>query len=392
MFGLSIAQYRQKALLFSAFFAIPSFLFSIYDVYAPFKMVGLYVWLNLLLYFYLRINIGLTIGISTSAFCILNVVEFFFTLITSQAGKSLQQLAQIPAAPFILVWLYLALLAGMGYLLQRLRFDLRKLFPQTLHNRYLAVLVLIGSIELISILMMNANYLIELTNTPVPLGITRQLPYFHIVVLILFIVMIILFRIYLNLTINRVETQTQTPYLQNINDLITAIRSIKHDAVNHYTAINGLLKFGSYELATDYVKQLFHEASSIITVVDGVKNPSVSALLHSKMAICIANRISLSVSVTSVSQFHFMKSNDLVAMIGNLLDHAIRASLDEPEENRLIKVEWHDQGKKSSLLVEHTGSGEESVSLAVVKKIVERYKGKLHVSSEQGFTRFTIQF
>lgn len=411
LYGLPLRLYGYRAFTFSLLYAIPCIIFSVYAVNLPIKMAGLWIWMIILFRMYLRESLSLSIGISTSAFLLVHFTQYLFVSIIQLFIEPFTFVIEHSLTHIGYVWLYLCLIMGLGILLRRVSFNITNWLPQTVQNRYLAILILFGTVELLSILLLNADYLVNLAHPENPIKITHLLPFFHVVVLTLFVLIIILLRIYLNITINRVEHETQTPYLQNINDLIASIRSIKHDAVNHYTAINGLVKFGCYELATDYVKQLIHEASNIFTVIDGVTNSSLSALLHSKMAICIANKIPFSVSVTSKSQFHFMKSNELVTMVGTLLDYAIRVTIEEAEEDRSIRMIWQDENKHSSLLVENSGppipaeelahlfhpsyavnsSTKGKNGLATVKKIVSRHKGSIQVSSEQGRTRILIQ-
>jgi len=413
VFNISIRENLKKTVIFSLLYAIPSFLLTYFGVYAAYKIFSLYAIMNVLIYILLRTNIGLTIGISTSSYILLNIVQMALILVINTLSINLEVIGQNPLFYYSLAWLYLSVLLALSYLFRKHEFDLRKFFPNSPHNKYLFLLVVVGSIEMVVIITMNTNYIIEKLNPSLTLSfISSRLPFYHFVVMVLFIILVYLFRIYLKITINRVETETQTPYLKNIDDLLTAIRSIKHDAINHFTAVDGLLKVKSYDLASDYVKQLLDHATNVITVVEGVNNPAVSALFHSKMAICLANHISLEFNITSQAQFHQVKTNDLITILGNLLDNAIRAVEQEPEENRFIKIEWKDEFKVQSLTIENTGpsiptdklvhvfdlgyttkkSGEGGVGLAVVKNVIDKYNGKVVLYSKDGITRFTIKF
>jgi sensor histidine kinase regulating citrate/malate metabolism len=300
------------------------------------------------------------------------------------------------------------------------RFDIRKLFPQNRHNRYLFLLILTGSIEFSLILVMNTSFFLRDNNSPLTQIYTPQSQMvFQLLILGLFILIVFLFRVYLNLTIHRVEEETGTPYLKNIHDMLTAIRSIKHDSLNHYTAINGFLKKGLYDLAKEYVEQLLQE--TVITekkvdysshILESIKNPAVSSLLQSKMALCLAERITLTMSINTSNQFSHIKTYDLIKVLGNLLDNAIRATSYELEENRYIRFEWGQSEHDQFLLIENSGpiipkerledifkmgyttktNGEGGLGLAIVKSVTERYGGNIQVSSEEGVTRFCISF
>ncbi len=243
--------------------------------------------------------------------------------------------------------------------------------------------------------------------------------FFQLAILGLFIAIVILFRIYLNLTINRVEEETGTPYLSSIQDLYTAVRSIKHDSLNHYTAINGLLKKELHSHAKEYVEQLLKEtvlieksADSSSQILEQIKNPAIASLLQSKMVVCLAERISLTMEIKEISQFSQYKTYDLIKMLGNLLDNAIRATSFELEENRYIRLEWGQTDSEHYLYIENSGptipenklngifqmgyttkkNGEGGLGLAIVKNVIERHNGKIQVKSADGITSFRISF
>lgn len=411
MFSIPIRPHWQKAVVISLLYSIPSFLFTYFAVYSALKISILYLLMNVLVFWFLRIRIGLTVGITTSAYLILNIVQFGLIVCLSRLGVDFAQMQTNGALMRCTTYLYFFTLLGICFLCRKQGVDLRRLFPRQ-SSRYPFLLIALGSVELFAILLMNTQTLIEkwypVLRNPL---VTEQLPVFHAIVLFLFVIMIFVFRSYLKKTIHRVEKETQTPYLQNINDLVTAIRSIKHDAINHFTAIDGLLKVQNYPLAEEYVSHLLQEATNVVTAVEGVKNPAVSALLHSKMAVCLANYITFTVDISAKIQLAPVKSIDLVTILGNLLDNAIRATLQEAEENRTIHLEWKDDGKFQLLTVENTGptipkdklvhvfdlgyttkeSGEGGVGLAVVKNVIDKYQAKIVIYSQEGITRFTIK-
>jgi sensor histidine kinase regulating citrate/malate metabolism len=207
--------------------------------------------------------------------------------------------------------------------------------------------------------------------------------------------------------------------MKNIHDMLMAIRSIKHDSLNHYTAINGFLKKGLYDLAKEYVEQLLQETvvtekkvDSSSHILEMVKNPAVSTLLQSKMAICLAERITLSIDIQNSNPFSRIKTYDLVKLLGNLLDNAIRATSHELEENRYIRLEWGPSDDGEFLLIENSGpvippdkledsfqmgyttkkNGEGGLGLTIVKSVTDRYGGTIRVNSDNGVTRFYISF
>ncbi len=411
VFNYSVRPVLKQAVWFSLLFGLGSFLLTTLHVTQEFKILGLLVYMNLLVYILFKMKIFQTVIISTSSFSLVLLSEFFVINLFNVFSIRLDEILDNRLYLYLGVWLYLLLLLGVIYLLRHKHFDLLRLLPQPNWNRYLTFLIIVGGIEFLLILTISTRLYLAQTNT-LQLYLMENVPLYLWLILVLFIVMIWLFRAYLKLTIHRVEAETETPYLQNIQDLVTAIRSIKHDAINHYTAIDGFLKQNMYSHATDYVKVLLQEATNLVQVVEGVNSPAVSALFHSKMAICVANHISFSIKVDSRSQFSFVKSNDLIKVLGNLLDNAIRATLHESDSNRYIHLIWEENSGEERLLIENSGptipeekleqifelgyttktSGEGGVGLAVVKKVIDRNNGEIIVESKDGVTRFQIVF
>lgn len=414
--GLSIFNYSvrplfKRALLFSVLYGTGSFLLTTLGITYEFKILSLFLYMTTLIYILFKKRLLQTVIISTSSFGLILLAELFIIRLFNLFSIQLEEILNNRIYLYSAVWLYFLLLLVFIYILRRNRFDLQKLFPRTKINTYLSMLIIVGAIEFLLILTISTRLFLAKTNS-MQVYILENVPLFLWLILLLFIIMIWLFRVYLHLTINRVEAEVETPYLQNIQDLITAIRSIKHDAINHYTAIDGFLKEGMYNHASDYVKVLLQEATNLVQVVEGVNSPAVSSLLHSKMAICVANHISFSITVNSESQFSFIKTNDLIKVLGNLLDNAIRATLHESDSNRYIRLVWEETRQEQSLVIENSGpiipadklekifelgyttktDGEGGVGLAVVKKVITKYNGNIMVKSDNGVTRFHIVF
>ncbi|MCM3470933.1 GHKL domain-containing protein [Brevibacillus borstelensis] len=420
IFNQSPVAHLKKTVVFCMLFAIAGESLSFLNVpYQP-KIVTMLLFTYLFILFLFRAKIFMAVSMTIASIGSMILAEFvILMLLNSQQIYGFDILTTSFLQHFA-GFLYLFVLALLAFFLRMLKIDLRRMVPQNRHNRYLFMLILIGSIEFLLILFMNTSFFIRGNNSPLLQFYTTQYQlFFQLVILFLFIVIVYLFRIYVNLTINRVETETETPYLQSINDLLTAIRSIKHDSLNHYTAINGFLKEGMYDMGKEYVQQLLQETVSIeqavensVQVLEGIQNPAISALFQSKMAICIAERISCDIKIFGTHQFSFIRTYDLIKIIGNLFDNAIRASSYELEENRYIKLEWGYSEGEQYLYIENSGptipkeklqaifqlgyttktNGEGGVGLAVVKSVTERYGGKIQVQSEQGVTSFRISF
>jgi signal transduction histidine kinase len=419
-FHISVKDRWKKGLLFSLLFSMAGILLTYLEIpYQP-KVLSMFVIMNILLVFLFKEKLVLSVFMSTSAFVFSIIAEFIVIIGFSIFQIDISAIFENIVYQYLAGFSYLTSLALPALVMYRLQFDLRRFSPQKRHNRYLLLLVLVGSIEFLLILFINTSYILQWVNSSYRLiSLPEQLALIQFLILAMFLVMVFLFRTYLFLTINRVEEETETPYIQNINDLLTAIRSLKHDAINHYTVIHGFLQKEMYDHGREYVKQQLQEAATIERivessgqVVEGIKSPAVTALIHSKMAICLADRITFSIHVTCPSQFSFIKSNDLITVLGNLLDNAIRAAQQEVEENRFIRIIWGQDDKEQFFYIENSGptipkdklehifdlgfttkqNGDGGVGLAVVKNVIDRYGGNITVQSENGITSFRIAF
>ncbi|KQL46475.1 histidine kinase [Brevibacillus choshinensis] len=420
MFNHSVFEKKKQAFYFSILFSIAGEVLSVLDVpYQPKVLLMFLITASIILFLY-RFNILKSVFIGMTAICSMIISESIVIMIFNSQQIYFEQMLSSTMQTITIRALYLGIFVLITIILRITKFDIHGLLPQNRYNRYLFLLVLVGSVEFLLILFLNTSFFLRDNNSDLLAfySPTFQL-LFQLLILALFIVIVILFRIYLNLTINRVEEETGTPYLNSIHDLVTAIRSIKHDSLNHYTAINGFLKKGYVDLAKEYVEQLLQETVTVEKSVDSssqvlesIKNPAVSSLLQSKMEVCLAERIALSMNIKTVSQFSQIKTYDLIKVLGNLFDNAIRATSYELEQNRFIRLEWGQSEGEHYLMIENSGptipkdklpgifqpgyttkkGGEGGLGLVIVKTVTDRYGGRIHVRSEEGVTSFRISF
>lgn len=420
MFNHSVFEKKKQAFLFAFLFSIAGELFSFINVFYQPKVLLMFLLTTVLIISLFRFNLLKSVFMGTTAIGSMIVSESIVLLVFNTQQIYWTEILSTTMLTVIVRALYLFIFVLIAFTLRMTKFDIRRLFQQNRINRYLFLLILVGSIEFLLILFMNTSFFIRSNNSEVLAAYTPQFQLvFQLAILALFIVIVVLFRIYINLTINRVEEETGTPYLNSIQDLFTAVRSMKHDSLNHYTAINGFLKKELHHHAKEYVEQLLQEtviiektADASSQVLERIKNPAVSSLLQSKMVVCLAERITLTMNINDLSQFSQMKTFDLIKILGNLLDNAIRATSYELEENRYIILEWGQSEREHYLYIENSGptipetklkdiyqagyttkkSGEGGLGLTIVKTVTDRYSGKILVRSADGVTSFRISF
>lgn len=309
---------------------------------------------------------------------------------------------------------YLILLALSGLVLKMNKFDIRNLLPVKNTNKYLMLLLTTGGASILSILLVNMSTLVK---PYLPIKIfesTEVLWPFQFATLILMLLTGVFFVLYLRATIQRVEIETAEPYNQQILDLTTAVRSIKHDSSHHYTVILSFLRMNELMMTIDYVSHLLSETQQIIDLTEGVKNRTVAALLYGKIAHFTKEGVDFQIKISpDAPQFENWKDIDITKLLGNLLENAFTATLEVPEKDRYIRIEWGIKGDQEYLFIENSGptipesilpklfdlgfstrrpEGEGGIGLAVVKGLVAKYKGVIKVFSKDNVTRFTLTF
>jgi len=420
IFNHSVFEKKKQAICVSIFFSIAGEALTYFDMsYQP-KVLLMFLLTTMLFFGFYRFHILKSVFMGTTAICSMIIAESIVIAIFNSQQIYFKEILSTTMQTITMRCLYLGIFLLAAILLRVTKFDIHRLLPENRNNRYLLLLVLVGSIEFLLILFLNTSFLLRDNNSDLAAFYSTQFQMlFQILILVLFIVIVILFRIYLMLTINQVEEEAGTPYLNSIHDLVTAIRSIKHDSLNHYTAINGFLKKGYVDLAKEYVEQLLQETVTVEKSVDSssqllesIKNPAVSSLLQSKLEVCLAERIALTMNIRTVSQFSQIKTYDLIKVLGNLFDNAIRATSYELEENRFIRLEWDQDEREHFLMIENSGptipkdklsgifqagyttkkEGDGGLGLVIVKTVTDRYGGKITVRSENGVTSFRVSF
>ncbi|OEF98234.1 hypothetical protein BHF68_00685 [Desulfuribacillus alkaliarsenatis] len=266
--------------------------------------------------------------------------------------------------------------------------DVRKI------NTYLMVLVL----QVLLIVSINLSYVtgfFQFSNLA-----------FHIVTFVLIIVTgFLLFFAHNIITISAKagELEAHKEYLKNVNDLFVTIRGQRHDFLNHLQVIHSYAKMGKTEKVQAYANSLFAEVKEIskITIPN---NATLSALLQTKNVLMESDGIELDINVKSSFQNTALKDIELVKLVGNLLDNAREAIIenDVVKEQRKIILKIFDDADYTHLVVNNlrptlteeqiqkmlvsgytTKANHTGIGLSIVQQIVERYSGIMNVTSSE---------
>ncbi|MEH6949197.1 ATP-binding protein [Bacillus sp. JJ634] len=231
-------------------------------------------------------------------------------------------------------------------------------------------------------------------------------------VVILLIAFLIMHRWYRNELQTKVG-DTEETYHWEFQSLLASVRSLRHDFSNHVQVIHGLLKLGESEKALDYISALAKEIHSITSMNLNVNNPGLSVLLEVKRLAAQNYNIETEFEIADDS-FDRIKTTDLIKLLSNVVDNAIEATSELPENERFMHVACKVCDSKYVFEVSNTGpmitdKNREKIfksgfstkkvqegkvrgqGLFIVKQLVTEYRGDISIQSNINETTVTLR-
>ncbi|MER2048530.1 MAG: Spo0B domain-containing protein, partial [Solibacillus sp.] len=130
---------------------------------------------------------------------------------------------------------------------------------------------------------------------------------------------------------------TEYTYQKEIKTLIASVSSLRHDYINHIQVLHGFLHIGEVDQATKYVDSLSKDIQAIETIKLNFDHPGLAILLQTKKLTCQNQQIDIQITVDD-NPFDNIKTIDLINILSNIIDNAIEATMELPEEQRKITV------------------------------------------------------
>ncbi len=125
--------------------------------------------------------------------------------------------------------------------------------------------------------------------------------------------------------------------LHNLEKLNQTLRVERHDYLNHFQVIYGLMELGDYEEARNYLSPVFRELSKVGKVLK-TGSPAVNALLQAKLQAAESAGIEVQLDVFSDLCKLPIESWSLCKVLANIIDNAIRALTENKEGMDASKV------------------------------------------------------
>jgi two-component system CitB family sensor kinase len=142
-----------------------------------------------------------------------------------------------------------------------------------------------------------------------------------------------------------------------VDSLTDALRAQAHEFSNRLHAIAGLVELGHAEEAIQLITETsgMHQEISE-TLLERMGDPVLGALLLAKAALASERGIELHVSDDTVLPESPLQSDDLITLLGNLVDNAIDAAAQSSGE-RWVSVSVGVHGQDVMIRVEDSGPG-----------------------------------
>ena len=125
-------------------------------------------------------------------------------------------------------------------------------------------------------------------------------------------------------------------HYREVDNMYRQIRGWRHDYRNHIQTMKAYAAAEDWEAIRRYLDLLDQDLTTVDTVIK-TGNPMADAILNSKISLARSKNIQVVADACIPVK---LKSSeiDLCCILGNLFDNAIEASLQLPEERRLIRV------------------------------------------------------
>lgn len=171
--------------------------------------------------------------------------------------------------------------------------------------------------------------------------------------------------------------QQNNYYLQQLDTVQTTektLRALRHDWINHLSAMKELAFVGENEKLAQYI---FHLEQEIVNSDHSVHsgNIVIDSILNDKHRVAEQKEIQLRIDVALPKDLE-IEAFDYTVVLGNLLDNAIQASEMLPVEDRFIDVEIKYDVGMVIIHVKNNYNGEVKYENGVLKST--KYQNKQH--------------
>lgn len=232
------------------------------------------------------------------------------------------------------------------------------------------------------------------------------LPVNSILILLAFVSLAVVSYTFKNIE-EEIENQVRLENQEHLKELLQTMRGQRHDFNHHLQTVYGLLSVKAYEEAKNYLEESLTEVSVTNEIIRS-ENAGLNALLYVKSGEMERHGIPFSINIRTSIKLK-LKTSELNAVVGNLLDNGIQKLKSVPIADPEIQLEVYRRGKflifavtdngplidphhldklfQPGFTTKHKGQG---LGLYNIKHIIDKYGGEIQVESEEGLTTFEV--
>lgn len=198
--------------------------------------------------------------------------------------------------------------------------------------------------------------------------------------------------------------------LHNLEKLNVTLRAQRHDYLNHFQVIYGLMELSEYEEAKKYLFPVFKDIMKVSKALK-TSQPAVNALLQVKMEAAERAGIDFYPEIRSELKALPMEAWNLCKILSNLIDNSIFALSESGREEKKIFLtisedrDWYSfrvsnngpaipkELQKNIFKMGVTTKKEEGhgMGLFIIDRLVREAEGEIFLSSEEENTCFLIK-
>jgi two-component system CitB family sensor kinase len=153
---------------------------------------------------------------------------------------------------------------------------------------------------------------------------------------------------------DRTEVEALVRDLRSMEGLMEALRAQEHEYANRLHVVSGLLDLGEIDQARTFISGVADTSRSLGEGLRArIEPPELAALILAKVTIAAEQDVKLAVTDDSRLRQPFLGTQELLTIVGNLLDNAIDAVVGGPDP-REVTLQLDDS---SGVFIAVTDSG-----------------------------------
>lgn len=194
--------------------------------------------------------------------------------------------------------------------------------------------------------------------------------------------------------------------LTGVKKMAWSLRAQNHEFMNKLHTIAGLIQLEEYDEAIQFISDVAKSRNKISSILTkNIKDSYLSAILFSKYNKAEENRVKFKIDENSIITKlpQFMTSEEIVSIIGNLIENSLDAVSNDGDGEIYIKIE--EQTKYLKIKIKDNGpgikekymdkiydqgfttkEGDRGHGMYIVKEIVDGAGGKLELKVDKGVT------